>query len=155
MQQHGSRSMALREQVLRFTRSFGLLEQHRTPCGYPLSVSQVQALELLERRSFSLSELASELRLERSTVSRLVDALVKEGMVQRVINEQNRREVILTLAENGLRVVQEVRTQAGTYYGMLLEGATESEIERMLDGLTLLGRQIARNQRPKGESEPC
>src|SRR6185503_1355564 len=48
------------------------------------TVTQTYALEIvLRRREVTAKELASELALEKSTVSRLVDAMTERGLVER------------------------------------------------------------------------
>ncbi|WP_426451544.1 MarR family winged helix-turn-helix transcriptional regulator [Paenibacillus sp. S-38] len=110
------KTLELRKQIQQFVRQFGLMDGHKTPCGFPLSVSQVYALEELEKQQRSVTELAGHLHLERSSVSRLVDALVKEEFVRRDINEANRRELILTLTDKGSRVLNQVREQSLQFY---------------------------------------
>ncbi|QMV39941.1 MarR family winged helix-turn-helix transcriptional regulator [Cohnella cholangitidis] len=106
----------LRSDIHKFIRLFGLLEQNVTPCGYPLSVSKVHALQELENASLSITELSRKLHLERSSVSRLVDALVKENLICREVNESNRKETILTLSDKGLRSVSQIRSQSIKFY---------------------------------------
>jgi DNA-binding MarR family transcriptional regulator len=92
--------------VQKFVRLFGLLEQNVTPCGFPLSVSKVYAMQELENDTLSVAELALRLELERSSVSRLVNELVKGGFVHRDVNPTNRREMALSLTEKGKRTIQ-------------------------------------------------
>ncbi|WP_248928800.1 MarR family transcriptional regulator [Paenibacillus hamazuiensis] len=136
----------LRAEVQRFIRLFGLLEPSVTPCGYALSVSQVLAMQELEQRRLTLSELAQALFLERSTVSRLVDALVREDFVSRKINESNRREVYLSLTEKGRRSILRVKEQSAHYYESLLEGMSAEERITILGGFRLFADCIARKK---------
>jgi DNA-binding MarR family transcriptional regulator len=123
----------LRMQVQQFIRLFGLLEQTVTPCGFALSLSQVFALQELEKATLSISELAVKLRLERSSVSRLVDILVKESFVHRELNVQNRREVQLLLTDKGKRTITKVSDQSITFYQSFLHDVTESEQQQLLN----------------------
>ena len=58
----------------------------------------MMALEELEVEKLTVWQLSNKLRLETSTVSRLVDKLVK-GLIYREVNEKNRRELFLHLTE--------------------------------------------------------
>ncbi len=123
----------LRGVFQQFIRSFGLLEQTKTPCGFSLSLSQVFALQELENQTLTVTELAEKLELERSSVSRLVDGLVKGGFVQRELNESNRREVILSLTEKGWRSIRKVRDQSVNFYDTILNQMPESQQYLFLD----------------------
>ncbi|QYR22267.1 MarR family transcriptional regulator [Paenibacillus sp. sptzw28] len=119
--------LQLRDVMQQFIRSFGLLEQTKTPCGFSLSLSQVFALQELEKQTLTITELAEKLQLERSSVSRLIDVLVKGDFVSRELNENNRREVILALTEKGIRSIQRLRDQSVEFYNSILSKMSESE----------------------------
>lgn len=119
--------LELRDVMQQFIRSFGLLEQTQTPCGFSLSLSQVFALQELEKQTLTITELAEKLQLERSSVSRLIDVLVKGDFVSREMNENNRREVILALTEKGIRSIQRLRDQSVEFYNSILSKMSESE----------------------------
>lgn len=126
--------LELRLNVQKFVRLFGLLEQTVTPCGFPLSLSQVYALQELEDAVLSVSELAHRLHLERSSASRLVDALVKGNFVNRIINESNRREMLLSLTEKGKRTIQQVREQSIHFYQSVLNDLPDLERQMIMEG---------------------
>lgn len=69
----------LEERLIAFVRAFGLHQPDRTPCGEPISVSQAHALTELSVHDLNQAELARRLRLDRSVVSRLADALEERG----------------------------------------------------------------------------
>jgi DNA-binding MarR family transcriptional regulator len=126
--------LELRSNVQTFIRLFGLLEQNVTPCGFPLSVSQVYAMQELENTAMSATELAQRLHLERSSVSRLVDELVKESFIHRDINEANRREIVLTLTEKGTQTIQQVREQSIRFYQSALGDLSDNDQTLIIEG---------------------
>jgi DNA-binding MarR family transcriptional regulator len=145
--------MELRKAVQQFIRVFGLLEPNVTPCGFRLSPSQVFALEELEHASLSVTELAEKLRLERSSVSRLVDALVRGGFIERRTNEQNRREVRISLTAKGTKTLEQVRGQSAAFYRSVLGSLSEREQEQIAAGFrTFTAALLAHQQKDlKGE----
>lgn len=130
--------LALRTNVQKFVRLFGLLEQNVTPCGFPLSVSQVYALQELESASMSVTELSQRLYLERSTVSRLVDGLFKEGFINRDVNISNRREMVLSLTEKGNRAVVQVREKSVEFYQDMLGQLSQDDQELITEAFRKL-----------------
>ncbi|GCE50110.1 MarR family transcriptional regulator [Thermosporothrix hazakensis] len=72
--------------------------------AFHLSPLQYHLLLLLDREEgWRLIDLSERLLCERSTVTRLVDALEREGLVCRVANQEDRRSQRVTLTEEGLR----------------------------------------------------
>ena len=93
--------------IIRFIRSE--MRSHR---GADLSVPQFRTLALLSRsQGASLSLVAEFLGLSLPAASRLVDGLVKKGLVTRQIPASNRRQVALSVSARG-RATWEVARQA-------------------------------------------
>ncbi|MFI5484745.1 MarR family winged helix-turn-helix transcriptional regulator [Micromonospora echinaurantiaca] len=93
---------AAQEALMRFVRNFGLHQPDRTPCGQPLPVSEAHAMvEIARDGQLRQVELARRLRLEKSTVSRLVTNLVNRGWVHRGPADGDGRGVLLVLTDAG------------------------------------------------------
>jgi DNA-binding MarR family transcriptional regulator len=93
---------AAQEALMRFVRNFGLHQPDRTPCGQPLPVSEAHAMvEIARQGRIRQVELARRLRLEKSTVSRLVANLVGRGWVCRETADGDGRGVLLVLTDAG------------------------------------------------------
>lgn len=94
--------VAAQDALMRFVRNFGLHQPDRTPCGQPLPVSEAHALtEIARDGRLRQVELARRLRLEKSTVSRLVTNLVARGWVRRHTADDDGRGVLLALTDTG------------------------------------------------------
>ena len=103
-------------------RALGLLEPDRTPCGQPLSPSAAHALtELSEGIALTQSELAARLRLEKSTVSRLVGQLQERGWVERRRAEHDGRVLLLELTDQGRQMAEQVATSRAAFFARLSE----------------------------------
>lgn len=143
--------LELRHTVQKFIRLFGLLEQNVTPCGFNLSPSQVFSLQELEDKTLTIGELADRLFLEHSTVSRLIDNLVKSGFANRVSNEENRREVLVSLTEKGRRSLQQVREQSIQYYHCILGDISDDDQHQILRGFKLFTNVLSNKRRKSNE----
>ena len=74
-------------------------------CCYGVTVSQCYLLDILAGRGpGSMRELASHLCLEVSTVTRLVDGLVKRRLVRRQRDVEDKRVVRVELTEAGQKL---------------------------------------------------
>jgi hypothetical protein len=91
----------LQQEMIGFIRAFGLLSSDRTPCGQPMAPSDAHALtEIVSDGGLTQRELVDRLRLDRSSVSRLVDRLAVRGWVERA-NGPDRRTVRACAAHSG------------------------------------------------------
>jgi len=79
-------------------------------CCYDVSVTQCYALEeLVRREGMSLNDLAAHLYLDKSTASRVVDALERKSYVERVSDPQDRRAVLLSPTPAGRELYGTIR----------------------------------------------
>src|SRR5690349_22729317 len=91
-------AMQLQSRIGAFVRAFGLHQPDRTPCGAPVPASEAHAVGELDRDGpLTAGELAKRLRLEKSTVSRLVAQLTGRGWVRRAERGGDARRVWLEL----------------------------------------------------------
>ena len=129
----------LQLRVQRFIRAFGLLEQDQTPCGFPVPPSQAHALHLLAQgEALPQHLLASELHLDKSTVSRLVDGLVNRGWVERTVNPDDRREVRLRLTAAGRAAVEQLAAAATAKYRGIWERIPPEQRSQVIEALAVL-----------------
>jgi MarR family transcriptional regulator, 2-MHQ and catechol-resistance regulon repressor len=78
-------------------------------CCHDISVTQCYALEaLVEGDGLTLNELAARLYLDKSTASRVVDALVAKGYASRVPHATDGRAVALTPTPSGRRLYERI-----------------------------------------------
>jgi MarR family 2-MHQ and catechol resistance regulon transcriptional repressor len=79
-------------------------------CCFDVSVSQCYALDGLTRRgSMTLNELAAHLYLDKSTASRVVDALERKGYVARLPHPTDGRASLLEVTAEGRGLVGKIR----------------------------------------------
>ena len=77
-----------------------------------LTVLQTRALLYIRRHpGTSLGDLAAHLGIGASTCSVLVDRLVRDGLVERAVDPEERRRIRLSPTELGSAVVAEARDQ--------------------------------------------
>lgn len=100
-------------------------------------LTQIHALAVLARGDRRMSQLAAELGLAESTVTRLVDRLEEAGLVHRRTDPADRRLVVAGLTPAGRRLVRRAEAHRRAYLADLL-GALQPE-ERV-ELVRLLGR---------------
>ena len=110
-----------------------LFMQNNASCCNGISLAQCHTLlEIEKSKEISISELASSLSLDKSTVSRTVDGLVNINMVDRIIPDNNRRKAILNLTDNGKQICTTINYSNDSYIKQVLDDFTENEREEFL-----------------------
>lgn len=100
---------ALYDAVSQLVRVHQLRDRDRI-CCYDVSVTQCHALEALVRRGpLRLQALAEELLLDKSTASRVVEALVQKRYVHRVDDPEDRRAVRIEVTAAGRALSARIR----------------------------------------------
>jgi DNA-binding MarR family transcriptional regulator len=101
------------------------------------SVSQALALHALDTEPpLSQQELAARLRLEKSSVSRLVADLERRGLIQRQRDDENRRVVRLRLTDEGRRAHVELGAAFHKHYDQWTAELTTAERDALVVGLS-------------------
>ena len=110
-----------------------LFLQNNASCCNGISLAQCHTLLEIEKNSeISVSDLAKNLSLDKSTVSRTVDGLVNISMVNRVIPKENRRLALINLTDSGKQVCSSINYSNDSYVREVLSDFTEEESEEFL-----------------------
>jgi DNA-binding MarR family transcriptional regulator len=129
----GTDAALLQESMIAFVRAFGLHRPSETPCGNPIPVSEAHALmELGLGGGMTQSELGLRLRLEKSTVSRLVGNLVVRGWLERERDPSDGRAMLLHLTERGLRAAAELEEARRQKFAALFDRIPEEDREQVV-----------------------
>lgn len=90
---------------------------------FGVTVSQCVALELLlQQGAMTVRDMARDLGLDTSTVTRLVDVLVRDGMVRRARDEKrDRRRVFVSLTARGRSLAAKLERCADDYSERILK----------------------------------
>ncbi|MEN7538314.1 MarR family winged helix-turn-helix transcriptional regulator [Aurantiacibacter flavus] len=96
----------------------------------------------------SQSDVARRLRIEGATVTRMIDILSKEGLVERAPDPRDRRVNLLSLTPAGVDTVERIFTIYDRVRGHLLEGMSAEQIDEMT---ALIETMIGRLDLPYGD----
>jgi len=120
-----------RENIRIFDRE--MFFQNNASCCNGISLAQCHTLLEIEKNTeISISELAKNMSLDKSTVSRTVDGLVNISLVDRIIPKENRRKALLNLTKNGKQVCKTINYTNDTYIENVLKDFTANEREEFL-----------------------
>ncbi len=104
-------ALQLRRALVELQRAYASRARERI-CCHDISVTQCWALEALVRKgALTLNELAAELYLEKSTASRVVDALERKGYLRRTRHETDARALSLRITAEGERLYARIEAE--------------------------------------------
>lgn len=127
---HAERISALIPQIGKNIRISNFIDNVRPG----LTLSQVSTLRLLVETgsgTLSMGQIARELGVSLPTTSSLVDRLQREGMVARVVDDRDRRVVLVHLTRKGRTVYQRMERLLTDLLTRLLADLTEAEQESL------------------------
>jgi DNA-binding MarR family transcriptional regulator len=131
----------LHELFMELARAGGMLQHDGTIPGQLISLSQAFALHELDRDTpLSQSELATRLRLEKSSVSRMAAEMERKGLLVRERDPHNRRVYRLRLTERGRALHAGMGSAFHHHYVRWVAEMTPAEREALLIGLSALVR---------------
>jgi len=130
--------------------SGGVFEKQEDCCG--LTTAQCHTLlEIGNRGPVSLVDLAEFLGLDTSTLSRTIQGLVMLGLVNRQINEKDRRYVVISLTEQGRKVFNEIEDRYNGYIARVLDLLPADKQETILESIGAFADAILKLE----ETESC
>ena len=145
-----SKSKDLAAAMVTLVRSFGLHRPDETPCGEPVPVAEAHALmDLAADGPLNHGELAARLRLEKSTVSRLVRQLEKRKWIKRASAVHDRRVIHIQLTPSGQAAAQRLADARHSKFDDLLAALPKAKRASILEAMSTLVRAMddARGQR--------
>jgi DNA-binding MarR family transcriptional regulator len=117
--------------------------QNNEACCSGVTLAQCHTLmEIESKEKESLTELAKTLGLDKSTISRTIDGLVHNGLVDRTIPEENRRMATLQLTEAGKNICNSINSRNDQYFTETLSILTDSEKETLINLLEKITNQM-------------
>jgi DNA-binding MarR family transcriptional regulator len=108
----------------------------RLAAEHDLSLTQLRVLGILRDRSVGMSDLATYLGLERSSLSGLIDRAEQRGLVVRARSDQDRRAFDLSLTEEGSRLAESATARSRELLAPLvrrLDRAQKRELRTLLE----------------------
>jgi MarR family 2-MHQ and catechol resistance regulon transcriptional repressor len=113
-------------------------------CCYDISVTQCYALEaLVHQGGMTMNDLAARLYLDKSTASRVVDALERKGYVDRSPNPADGRSLLLVPTGAGAELYRTIRGGLLAEEQGLLSGFDPEVRQSMTKLIARLARAVA------------
>lgn len=114
----------------------------------PLPPAQLYTLMHLARhQQMNMGQVAELLQMPRQQMTRVIDALVARGFVERTTDPSNRRYVIIALTAGGEEYIKDmILKHPGSMINRLLQELPEAETEKMLQAIIAIKEVLAKLQ---------
>jgi len=133
-----SNAASLREALRRLFRKMGFMERDEARCC-SMSVSRCQVLVEIGRGApLSLVDLSARMGLEKSTVSRLVDGLVMDGLAERSESDLDRRYQRIELSGEGRNLYRDIEDRMNALVAEAWARVPKDRREGVLESLRVL-----------------
>lgn len=95
-------------------------------------------LELYKSESLTMNELSEKMNLNSSTMTRILDNLVRDKYVSRDRDEVDRRIVIVSLTDGGRKAAKELDIAVKEYYKKIIANIPEGQVDEVLRSINVL-----------------
>ncbi len=130
-----------RENIRHIERELSI--QINATCCEGVTLAQCHTLlEVDSHNSINLNELSEKLYLDKSTVSRTVDSLVKNGTVNRVIPEENRRMITISLTDKGDGICRQINRDSDAYFDTIIESIPTGDLPVFLRSFEIMVKKM-------------
>jgi DNA-binding MarR family transcriptional regulator len=103
-----------------------------------LSDSQLAALAALEKRTMTPGELAEYEKVQPPSITRVIASLEGRGLIKRMPHPSDRRQVVLTVTDEGRDVVRQTRQLREAWLARRLRDLTPAERAVLKEALPIL-----------------
>ena len=120
-------------------------------CCHGVSVSQCYTLEALhEHGEMRMGELAARMNLKISSMTRVVDQLVRRRLARRRVDSSDRRVCFVSISAQGERLSETIRAELLELQRQVLAGVEPASREAVIQALQLLSQAV--DQRMQDEA---
>jgi len=135
------------ELVRRLVRAFQMFERDRIRVmGFTFSQCYT-LLEASREDGLSMNDLSERMNLDCSTMTRVVDLLVRDGWLERRRGSDDRRKMLVYLTAEGKSMASRIREDIEAYYREVLGNLPEGRVDEVL-GAAMLLQEALRKSNP-------
>lgn len=131
------------------------IDRKETAC-HGVTLSQHYVIDALERKNeLTMNELSAEVGLAMSTLTRIVDGLVRKGYISRYPSEHDRRKVCVTLTNEGTSLSKNLRDCSEAFWAKILESVPAEKKREMIDSFKIINDALDSTDNACGKTNNC
>lgn len=129
-----------RQDLRHFTRWMDKI--NKASCRHEINVAQCHIMmELGTQSQMTVNDLAHQMKLDKSTISRQVESIVSADMAVRVPDKEDRRKVEVSLSKNGSKLYKQINKEMDQNFACAFVGISSDDIDTFLTVFSKLSNQ--------------
>jgi DNA-binding MarR family transcriptional regulator/GNAT superfamily N-acetyltransferase len=130
-----------------YTRAIGVLQEGWLDSPFPLTEARV-LYELAHREKPTATLVRNNLDLDAGYLSRILSSFEKRGLIEKKLSEDDRRQSLLALTEEGRRQFAPLEERTIQQVGGMIERLSENEQRRLTGAMQTIEKLLAPAERP-------
>lgn len=126
------------DMVRKLVRMFQLFERDQIKVHGFTTTQCYTLLEIDKTGSIPMNALSEKMNLNSSTMTRILDNLVRDGYIVRQKSPEDRRLVLVALSDKGKTSAKQLNASVNGYYKKVIESIPEGRLEEVLKSADLL-----------------
>jgi MarR family transcriptional regulator, organic hydroperoxide resistance regulator len=126
------------EMVQKLVRVFQLFERDQIKVHGFTSSQCYSLIEILKSDRLTMNELSDKMNLDTSTMTRVIDKLVRDELIKRERDESDRRMVLVSLTEKGQEAASKLNTSVNEYYKKIISSIPIGKTDEVLNAVSIL-----------------
>lgn len=126
------------EMVRKLVRMFQLFERDQIKIHGFTTTQCYTLLEIDKAGSIAMNELSDRMNLNSSTMTRVMDTLVRDGYIERQKSAEDRRLVLVSLSAAGKTSAMKLNSSVNAYYKKVMESIPEGKLADILQSADIL-----------------
>ena len=83
--------------------------------------------------SINISEIKSELHITKSAISQMMNSLEKKGFIERKIDTNDRRKIVVTLTQTGKDILEETKKSANNNLNKIISNLGDENTKQLIN----------------------
>ena len=130
-----------------YTRAIGVLQEGWLDSPFPLTEARV-LYELAHREKPTATLVRNNLDLDAGYLSRILSSFEKRGLIEKKLSEDDRRQSLLALTEEGRRQFAPLEERTIQQVGGMIERLSENEQRRLIGAMQTIEKLLAPAETP-------
>jgi len=126
------------EMIQKLVRVFQLFERDQIKVHGFTTTQCYTLLEISKFGSLSMNEISEKMNLNSSTMTRILDKLVRDEYILRCKDDNDKRIVIVSLTEKGIEAASKLNDSVKSYYKKIIQNIPEGQVEEILKSVNIL-----------------
>lgn len=130
-----------------YTNRIGLLSERLNDSPFSLTEGRI-VHELYYRREVFAADLVRDLNLDPGYVSRIINRLQRDDLLDRIRSPQDGRRRLIRLTQRGRDIYEQMEAQTNVQMEEMLLGRPEGEVNRLLEAMADIRKILASDDQP-------